>query len=60
MCVVFLSWECLDVGVGFVFCFFQVMDVKQLGYGLLSLYEDSFMTGISFNYVVNLDGEDHG
>ena len=27
------------------------MDVKQLGYGLLSLYEDSFMTGISLNYV---------
>ena len=34
----------------FVFCFFSG-DGCEAGYGLLSLYEDSFMTGISLNYV---------
>ena len=49
--VVFSSWECLDVGVDFCFLFFFSGDGCEAGYGLLSLYEDSFMIGISLNCV---------
>ena len=42
--VIFSSWGCLEVGVDFCFLFFSGAGCEA-GYGLLSLYGDSFMSG---------------